>query len=44
MACICFEFSSALKRTSNKLNMQNVETMFKRQQEDLFERENGVKY
>ena len=43
MACSCYEFSSAPKRTSDKLNMQNVKSMFKKQ-EDLFERENGVKY
>ena len=43
MACSCYEFSSAPKRTSDKLNMENVKSMFKKQ-EDLFERENGVKY
>ena len=27
--CSCFEYSSDTKHTSNKLNMQNVEDMFK---------------
>lgn len=43
MACSCFECSSAPKQLSNDLNMQSVEIMFKKQEEDLFNRENGNK-
>ena len=43
MACSCFECSSAPKQLSNELNMQSVEIMFKKQEEDLFNRENGNK-
>ena len=43
MACSCFEFPSAPKQLSNELNMQSVESMFKKQDEDLFNRENGNK-
>ena len=43
MTCSCFEFSSDVKHTSNKLSIQNVESIFKKQEENLFERENGDK-
>ena len=43
MACSCYEFSSSPKHTSEKLSMQDVEVMFKKREEDLFGRENGVK-
>lgn len=43
VTCSCFEFSSDVKHTSNKLSIQNVESIFKKQEENLFERENGDK-
>ena len=44
MACSCFEFSSAPKQPSNELSMQSVEGIFKKQEEDLLNMGNGVKY
>ena len=43
MVCSCYEFSSDVKHTSDKLNMQYVEGISKKREEDLFERENGYK-
>lgn len=43
MACSCYEFSSSLKHTSDKLSMQDVESMFKKWEEDLFDTENDTK-
>ena len=44
MTFSCFEFSSAPKQPSNELSMQSVEGIFKKQEEDLLNMENGVKY
>ena len=43
MACSCYKFFSSPKHTFDKISIQDVEVMFKKQEEDLFERENGVK-
>ena len=39
-----FEFSSAPKQRSNELDMLSLEGMFKKQEENLFNRKNDVKY